>query len=184
MANYFPRHTVAWKIEEPRAFRRLTLSLVEMAVLTGVALRLFRSLVLTHGQNSWLYLGGTFALGGILLFGMTTAHLGNYTVRHWLWRGPVFGLVEAAAELATAMVLIAVGREPIGTERAEFSDWTRIAGDVLLYRVVPVIVFVAVLAGVVQLVRYTLIKGEDRDHTLEAIHEEIERERAAEATND
>jgi hypothetical protein len=180
MANYFPRHTVAWKIEEPRAFRRLTLSLVEMALLTGVALRLFRSLVLTHGANSWLYLGGAFALGGIILFGMATAHLGNYTVRHWLWRAPVFGLVESAAELATAMILIAVGREPIGTGRAELSDWPRIAADLFLYRVVPVVIFAVVLAGIVQLVRYTLIKGEDRDSTLEAIQEEIEREKATE----
>lgn len=180
MANYFPRHTVAWKIEEPRAFRRLTLSLAEMAILTGVALRLFRSLVLTHGQNSWLYLGGTFALGGIILFGMATAHLGNYPVRHWLWRAPLFGLVEGAAELATAMLLIAVGREPIGTGRAQFTDWAMIAGDLFLYRVVPVVIFAAVLAGIVQLVRYTLIKGEDRDSTLEAIQEEIEREKATE----
>ena len=63
MTNFFPRQTVAWKLEEPPAFRRLTLSVVEMAVLTGVVLRLLRSIALTQGPaDSWIYLGGAFAV--------------------------------------------------------------------------------------------------------------------------
>src|SRR3712207_7964797 len=44
--------------DEPSAFRALTLSVAEVGLITGVVLRLFRWLVLTHGSNSWLYLGG------------------------------------------------------------------------------------------------------------------------------
>ena len=36
MPSFFPRNTVEWHIEEPRAFRRFSYSLVEMAIVTGV----------------------------------------------------------------------------------------------------------------------------------------------------
>ena len=175
MAEYFPRHTVAWKIEEPPAFRRLTLSLVEMAVLTGVVARLLRSMALRHGPaDSWLYIGGLLALGAIILFGMATAHLGNYPVRHWLWRAPLFGVVEAAAEALTSLPLIALGREPIGTGRAEMTDWPMLALETLVSRTFAVCVFALLLAGVVQLVRWLLLKHDHRESTAIAIHESAE----------
>ena len=59
MPSFFPRHTVELRIEEPKAFRKFSFSLVEMAVVTGVLIRIFRMLVLTHGSNNWLYLGGS-----------------------------------------------------------------------------------------------------------------------------
>jgi hypothetical protein len=78
MTSFFPRHTVTWKIEEPPAFRRLSLSLIEMAAITGVLLRLYRALALTHAPaDSWAYLGGTFAIGAVFLLGMATLHLGK-----------------------------------------------------------------------------------------------------------
>ena len=178
MAEFFPRQTVHWKLEEPAAFRKLTLSVVEMAVLTGVVLRLLRSLALRHPGSSWLYIGGLLALGAVILFGMATAHLGNYPVRHWLWRAPLFGALEAAAEAITSLPLIALGREPIGTARATIADWPLMAFEVLLYRTLAVCLFAAVLAGVVQLVRWVLLRHEHRDHTARAIHDDIVRHTA------
>ena len=28
--------------------------------------------------------------GAVVLFGMCTAHLANFTIRQWMWRAPVF----------------------------------------------------------------------------------------------
>ena len=178
MPTFFPRQTANWKLEEPAAFRRLSLSLVEMALLTGVALRLLRSLALTHGSNSWLYLGGFYGLFWLIFFGMATAHLGNYPIHHWLWRAPLFGVVEAAGEMLASLALIALRREPMGTDRASMRDWPGMAVETTLWHVVAIVLFALLLAGVVQLVRYTLLRAEHREHTVAAIHEEIERERA------
>ena len=49
MPTFFPRHTVELHIEEPKAFRKLSYSLVEMAIVTGVIVRIYRVLALTHG---------------------------------------------------------------------------------------------------------------------------------------
>lgn len=175
MPSYFPRHSIAWKVEEPPAFRRLTLSLVEMALITGVAMRLFRSLALTQGGSSWIYWGAAAAIGGLLFFGMATAHLGNYTVRQWVWRGPLFAVLETVGEMVTSLALILLEREPFGSGRAELADWPAIALDTLAWRLAALSLFTLVLAGVVQFVRATMIKEEHREHTLEAISEEIER---------
>lgn len=178
MTSYFPRQTIAWKLEEPPAFRRLTLSLVEMAAITGVVLRLYRSLALTHGPNSALYFGGTLALGAVFLFGMVTVHLGNFTVRHWLWRAPAFALVEVAAEMLTSLLLIALHREPLGSGRAELSDWPAVAWRALESHLIAICLFALLLAGIVQLVRHALLRAEHREHTADAIHQEVERVRA------
>lgn len=179
MTNFFPRQTVQWKLEEPAAFRRLTLSVLEMGLVTGLVLRLYRSIALTNGpSDSWLYLGGSFALGALLLFGMATAHLGNYTIRQWVWRVPVFAVIEAAAEMLTSLLLIAVDREPLGTSKAEFVHWPGMAAEVLLTRLLALTIYALVLAGIVQFVRYALLKREDRESTAIAIHEDIERQTA------
>ncbi len=173
MRGFFPRQTGAWKtIDEATSFRRVSLSVVEMAVLTGVALRAYRAIVISLGSGrGWLYLGVTFAVGFFLLFAMATLHLGNYTVRQWLWRSPVFAAIEAATESAVSLGLIALGREPMGSERATFSDWPTMVRDVFVWRVGSVVVFALLLAGVVQLVRRVLLKREHRGHTLRAVHE-------------
>ena len=179
MTNFFPRHTVAWKLEEPPAFRRLSLSIVEMAVITGVVLRVFRAVAVSHGPSeSWLYLGAMVALGLLILCGMATLHLGNFPVRQWLWRAPAFALITAAAEALTSLALIALGRERIGTTRATFADWGQLAGGIVLGRLVAVASFALVLAGVVQLVRFLLLRREGREHTAKAVHDEIARQTA------
>ena len=180
MPSYFPQQTVHWKVEEPAAFRKLTLSVVEMGLITGVVLRLYRALVLTHGANSWVYFGLTSAFGALLLFGMSTAHLANFTIRHWLWRAPLFVGLEIAGELLTSLALTAVHREPWGSGRATFGDWPPMAADLLVWRAIPVAVFTLILALVVQLVRILLLRHDDRDHTLAAIHEDNEERIAAE----
>jgi hypothetical protein len=40
MADFFPRHTVEWRLEELPLLRRIALSLGAIAVLTGVLVRL------------------------------------------------------------------------------------------------------------------------------------------------
>ena len=153
MATFFPQHSVEWKLEEPRAFRRLSLSLIEMALLTGVVLRVLRALTFTHGGASWLFYGAAFVVGLLILLGMTTAYLANWTLRSWLWRAPLFALVEVAGEMATSLLLIAFGREPEGAVRAEFHDWPSMALRAFLQSEVSICVWAALLAGVIVFVR-------------------------------
>ena len=153
MATFFPQHTVEWRLEEPRAFRRLSLSLIEMALLTGIVLRLLRALTFTHGRASWLFYGAAFVVGLLILLGMTTAYLANWTLRSWLWRAPLFALVEVAGEMGTSLLLIALGREPEGAVRAEFHDWPSMALRAFLQSEVSICVWAALLAGVILFVR-------------------------------
>lgn len=173
MPPFFPQVTATFKLEEPRALRRFSMSLVGTAVVTGVVLRLFWALVFTMGPvDSLVFAGGMLALRFIALFGMATLHLGNFTLRHWLWRAPAFAVIEAAAESITSLALIALHLEPLGSARATFSDWPRMASGTLFWRVVTVVIFALILAGVVQLVRYTLLKRAHREHTVAAVQHE------------
>ena len=154
MARYFPRHTQEWKQLETPAFQRLTRSLVEMAILTGVALRLFYAIANARAASAgWIYLGTIFAIGMIILLGAATLHLGNYTLRHWAWRAPAFVAIEALAECLTMAILIAVGREPLGTGQATWGDWPGLAFNAIFLRTISVTVFALVLGGTVKLVR-------------------------------
>ncbi len=157
MATFFPRRTLELRLEEPRTFRRFSFSLVEMAVVTGVLVRIYRLLIFTHGANNWLYLGSTFALGLILLLGMLTTHLANYPLHQYLWRAPVFAVIEVAAEMTTSALLILVGREANGTVRAHWDDWAGMAFNALVTRGLSIVVWGMVLAGVVQLARRTIV---------------------------
>jgi len=161
MPTFFPRQSIEWRLEEPRAFRRISRSLVEMAVVTGVLLRIYRLVLLTHGSNNWLYLGGTLALGLIFLVGMLTAHLANYPLRQYLWRAPYFALIEVVSEMATSALLIAVHREPNGTVRAHWDDWLGMGLNALLVRGLAILLWTAILAGVVELVRRTLVRDDE-----------------------
>jgi hypothetical protein len=180
MTPYFPRHTVEWpKLEEPKAFQRFTQSLIEMAIITGVLFRLYRALAMTTGPASnWVYLAVAFGIGAAFIFGMATLHLGNFTLRKWMWRAPLFGAVEAGAEALTSLMLILVRREPIGSEHASLSDWPAMAVTTLVWRVGAVIVFALLLAGVVQFVRYMLLRRENRVHTALAVHDEMVKQSA------
>jgi hypothetical protein len=165
MPSFFPKQTTELRFEEPQAFRRFSYSLGEMAVVTGVLVRLYRLLVLTHGSNNWFYLGGTFALGLIFLVGMATAHLANYPLHQYLWRAPLFALIEVASEMATSAVLIAIGHEANGTVRAHWDDWVGLGLNALLVRGLSIVLWSLILAGVVQLVRRTLVREDPTDES-------------------
>lgn len=171
MADFFPRHSVEWRLEELPLLRRIALSLGAIAVLTGVLVRLYRLLLLgSRAMPVWLFL--IAAAGGlVLLLGLTTAYLGNHPVHQWVWRAPLFALVEVAAEAAMSAVLIAVGVERIGTAHAHWSDWLSLALRALTVRLVLILSFTLVLAGVVQFMRRALLRHERRDSTAIAIHE-------------
>ncbi|HEY2379507.1 MAG TPA: hypothetical protein VGH98_26230 [Gemmatimonadaceae bacterium] len=151
--SFFPRQTIEWHIEEPRAFRRLSLSLVEMALVTGVLLHVYRSYVLTHRANGWLFFGGSLAFGVLFLLFMMTAHLANFPIQRWAWRAPLFALIECAGEMATSLLLIWVGREPLGSARAEWHDWPAMAIGTLATRGSLLLLWALLLAGIVQVVR-------------------------------
>ena len=161
MPNFFPRHTVELRLEEPKAFRRFSFSLVEMALVTGVLVRIYRLLILTHGANNWLYLVVVFAVGMIFLLGMLTAHLANYPLHQYLGRAPAFALLEVSAEMMTSALLIVLGREPNGTVRAHWDDWAGMGLNALMYRGIAIVLWGLILAGVVQVVRRTLVHEDD-----------------------
>ena len=158
MNQFFPKHAVQWHIEEPTVLRKLSLSLIEMAVLTGIVLRLYRALVTLHVSTSWILWGGSVAFGVLELCAMATVHLANYPLYRWLWRAPVFAAVEAVAEAATSLVLIAFGREPTGTARAEWTDWLPMALGTLALRTLEVCIWALILAAVVSIVRRTILR--------------------------
>jgi hypothetical protein len=163
LANYFPKHTVTARVQEPTAFRRLSLSLVEMALITGVLVRVFRSLMLTHGSSSILYVGTMLTVGMLFIIGMLTAHLANFPLHHWFWRAPAFVAVEVASEMATSLFLIWLAREPNGTVRAHFSDWFGMSTMTLLTRGLAVVLWTLLLAAIVSVVRTRLVKEEADD---------------------
>ena len=158
MSNYFPKHTVHWHFEEPTVLRRFTFSLWEMALLTGIVLRLYRALITPHASSSLLILGGSLALSVLVLCAMTTVHLANFPLQRWVWRAPLFALVVVAAESLTSLLLIWVGREPNGTARAEWSDWLPLAWTTLVTRMIEVVGWALILAGVVFVVRRTILR--------------------------
>lgn len=141
-----PGSTVDLKFEEPAAFRRFSHSLVETALVTGVLIRLYRALVLTHASGGWMYWVFVTGVGTLFFCAMVTAHLANFPLRRWLWRAPVFAVLVVAAEMATSLLLIAIGREPWGSVRAEWSDWPSMAANALLYRGLAICLWAAVLA--------------------------------------
>ena len=174
MPEFFPRRTIVWRLERTNPFRTLTLSAAEMGLLTGIVLRLVRALIIPHTPEStaWLY----WVFVGLALCGAAVLHLSNYTVRHWIWRAPAFAASTAAGEALTSLVLIAVQREPFGTGRATFIDWPQMAFNSLAITSAVICAFAALLAVVVQIVRYLLLLSEHRTHTLGAIHAERARD--------
>ena len=163
MSDFFPLHTATMRIEEPKAFRRFSISLVEMALITGVLVRVYRSLVLTHGTNSFGYIAATMTLALVFIIFMATAHLANFPLHHWLWRAPAFAGLEVLGEMVTSLFLIWLSREPNGTVRAHFSDWPSMTLRAALYRGLIVVVWSLILAAIVQVVRTRFVKEEADD---------------------
>ena len=155
-------------MEEPAAFRRLSLSLPEMALITGVVIRLLRALSFTHGRASWLYYGIILVAGTLLLLGMITAHLANFPVRSWGWRAPLFALVEVIGEMTTSLLLIALRREPEGTARADFHDWPSMSMRALLQSELLMCLWALLLAAVIVFVRQSGLASDVDSDPLDA----------------
>lgn len=138
--------------------RRVSLSLPLMGFLAGAGLRTYRALVLEFGwSDSWLWIAGTFIVGAVFLFLMVTLHVGNYSVRQWAWRAPLFALVESATEIAVSLSLTLLGIERIGSIVATLEDWQSTSVRILVYRVVGITGFSLLLALVSTVVRLLLI---------------------------
>jgi hypothetical protein len=152
-----------WDFEEPAAFTRIARSPVELAVITGVTIRLFRAVVLTHGTATSSYLVAALVLGTLFLLGMATLHLGRFPVREWPWRAPLFAVFETAGEMLVSLALIALHREPWGTARAEFVDWQAMATGVVFWRVLGVTVWALLLGLTVSFIRGRVLKETGRD---------------------
>lgn len=144
--------------DEPTFIRKLSLNVVVMGLLTGASLRLYRALILQAGwSNSWIWIAGTF-LGGVgILFLLTTMHLGNYPVRSWAWRAPLFALFEATMEVSVSFALTIAGLERIGSLTATIEDWQSSAVRLVIVRVVGILLFAIVLAFVSTMVRLVLL---------------------------
>lgn len=154
MREFIPRVTSDWTLEEPQAVRRFSRSLLETAILTGVALRALRALVLSAGiGDSWVRIVLFAVVAMAILFGVATLHLGNYPVKRWLWRAPAFAGLVVVAELTVSALLISVGREYIGSSIATWGDWPAMLRSAMLTRIPAVCLYAGLLAGTVQLVR-------------------------------
>ena len=155
--------TSEWDFEEPAAFTRIARSPVELALITGVVIRLFRAVVLTQGNASSSFLGAALVLGTLFLLGMATLHLGRFPVREWPWRAPLFAVFETAGEMAVSLLLISLHREPWGTARAEFTDWQPMVTGVLFWRVLGVSVWALLLGATVSFIRGRVLKDTGRE---------------------
>jgi len=155
--------TSEWDFEEPAAFTRIARSPVELALITGVVMRLFRAVVLTQGNASSSFLGAALVLGTLFLLGMATLHLGRFPVREWPWRAPLFAIFETAGEMAVSLLLIWLHREPWGTARAEFTDWQPMVTGVLFWRVLGVTVWALLLGTTVSFIRGRVLKDTGRE---------------------
>lgn len=181
MRDFFPRSAIDWRTREAGIWRRAALSLVGMAVGTGVIVHLYRDAALAGvgggaGAPRWWVLLAWFAGWLILLLGPLTLYLGNHTVREWIWRAPLFAVVESVTEAVVSAGLIALGVERFGTALATWHDWPRLSLAILAMRLAVIIVYAVVLGAVVQVVRMVLLGHEHRLSTVAAIHEEAEHE--------
>jgi len=144
-------------IEEP-LWQRLIANAVVMALLTGGALRVYRTVILQYGwSNSWLWIGGTFLGQAAILFLMATLYLGNYHAKSWVWRAPLFAALEVATEAAVSYVLLLMGLETAGSHSATLVDWQRATLRMATFRMIGIPLFALVLALVSTIVRAILL---------------------------
>jgi hypothetical protein len=148
-------------------FRRISRSIVDMAVLTGIVVRVLHVLFSARSADlSWYAFAGRFILIPIVALGMASVHWSNYPVRQWLWRAPVFAIIESVTGAVASLALIAAGRERWGTGRAAMPDWPSIAGRIVLAHVVVICLFALLLGAIVQFVRRRELAVERRHQAL------------------
>lgn len=168
MAEFFPRRTIEFRALELKLPRRVSLSIIGMALLTAVLVRLLRLAVLSHGALNVLEVVLIFAVGYIILLGMSAAYLGNHPVHQWVWHAPLFAVLESACEALVSAILIAMHVERIGQASAEWANWAPMSLTTLVRRSISILVFALVLAFVVQTVRRSLIAKERHEEGKDA----------------
>lgn len=157
-------------LEEPTVVRKFSLNVLAMALLTGASLRLYRAAILQFGwSNSWIWIAGTFLGGVAILFLLATLHLGNYPVRAWLWRAPLFAVLEAATEIGVSLALTLAGLERIGSLTATLEDWQGSAFKLAVVRIVGITLFALLLAFVSTMVRLVLMPRKKERRTTTAV---------------
>jgi hypothetical protein len=157
-------------LEEPTVVRKFSLNVLAMALLTGASLRLYRAAILQFGwSNSWIWIAGTFLGGVAILFLLAALHLGNYPVRAWLWRAPLFAVLEAATEIAVSLALTLAGLERIGSLTATLEDWQGSAAKLAVVRIVGITLFALLLAFVSTMVRLVLMPRKPARRTTTAV---------------
>jgi hypothetical protein len=154
MVGFFPRDVVDWADQHLHPLRAFSLRTIELAGITGVALRLFSTVVLS--ASGWFAIVMGVIAGIIFLCGMLTWHLGNYPLRHWPMRVMAFAVVEVVAELGMSTLLIAFHRERYGSQLATWADWWPMAGNTAVGRIVVIGLYALILGGTVKLVRRML----------------------------
>jgi hypothetical protein len=159
MSRFFPRDVIHWGEERLHPLRAFAIRTVEPAGITGIVLRLWRVVLL--GTDNWVLFVAGLTVALLFLCGMLTWHLGNFPIKRWPLRVLAFLVIEVAVELGMSSLLIAAGRERLGSQLATWSDWWPLAAQTLLQRGVVVIPFALVLALVVQLVRRTVDQRPD-----------------------
>lgn len=166
--GYFPRTTEPyqrgaierdWQYVEPSAMRKVAFSLLDMALIAGVSMRVGRAMVFAWGGTE-LFLTSMVA-GMVFLCAMSALHLGNFPIRHWVWRAPILGAAVGAVESGVSLLLISLGREPYGSGQAAFSDWLSMAMSIVPSRMLIVSAFAIGLAVVVQGLRIAATPRED-----------------------
>jgi len=152
-------------------FRRISRSIVEMAMLTGIVVRVLHVLFSARSAElSWYAYAGRFILIPIVALGMASVHWSNYPVRQWLWRAPLFGFIESVTGAIASLALIASGRERWGTGRAEMADWPSIATRIIVTHVIVISLFALILGAIVQFVRRRELALERRHQALLHAH--------------
>jgi hypothetical protein len=155
------RLSSGFALHEPAAFSKLARSIVEMALVTGVIVRLYRAVVLTNSVSfSGLRVGALFLLGASFVLLMAAIHLSRFPLRQWTWRAPLFAVLESVFESIVSLALILAHREPLGTGAAVLADWPSIAGNILVWHVIAISLFSLLLAITVKFVRYQLLRHE------------------------
>jgi hypothetical protein len=163
MVGFFPRETIRWThLEEPHVLRRLSITPWPLAIVAGVGVRLAHAALFGVDTSSWFIASAYAVILIVLACGALTAHVGNFTVRTWAWRVPLFALAEAVVEALASLALILVGVEPLGAEHATVQEWPAIALTIIRNRFLLLGGFGLLLAGAVQAARFVLYKPVER----------------------
>lgn len=176
MVGFFPRETIRWThLDEPPVLRRLSITWWPLAAAAGIGVRVAHAALFGVDRSSWLIASAYAAILILFACGALTAHVGNFTVRTWAWRVPVFALAEATVEALASLALILVGVEPLGADRATVDQWPAIAATIIRNRFLLLSGFGLVLAGSVQAARFVLYKPVERAQmdvdAVEEVHE-------------